>query len=163
MLRMVASRHIMRALLLVAAVVTDALLSTGCNLAPDRQLRATFAANQQEFVELASMAEADTNVMMLPSDAGRSPVAFLKFERQQQYQEMFRRLSIRCGMSRRADFPQAIFFCADCNGSAVSRDCKGYVYSTAPRHTTEQDLDAPAPGLHLETLSGGWYLFRDGA
>jgi len=98
-------------------------------------------------------------------DSGRSsPRQDSGFSQQrwEQYQSLFRKLQLKDGIGRRDDFESALFLYAECQGSAIDRDCKGYAYSEASLTPIKSSLDDLAPGVAFEPLAQNWYLFRDG-
>jgi hypothetical protein len=139
------------------------LVSQGCNLVSDSNLRQIFDADQEDFKKLATFAESDKSLKVVirfdpkfPEDTG------LSNEQMKRYQAILQKLRIRDGMARRSDFPSAIFFYAECQGSAISKDCKGYAYSQKLLGPNAENLDGLQPGVRFSPLGHNWYLFRDG-
>lgn len=155
-------KHGAQAGMLAAVFVALTLFMTACNVVSDRQLRGVFDTNREDFGQLIQLAEADRSIASIPALDKEPADISMPTERWRRYQELFEKLGIRCGLTRRAAAPNAVFFCAECQGSAISRDCKGYVYVERAPTSLNRDLDGPAPGLHFEPLNGSWYLFRDG-
>lgn len=150
-----------RAVCLLVALLA-VMLSQGCTVISDSQLKDNFERNRTEFVRLAGMIGDDHSLQSVGFNAARPSGSDISQQRWDEYQALLQHLDLKCGVSHRSDFRGATFFCAECQGSAISRDCKGYVYSTAPLQPTDADLDRLAPGVHFEPLSGPWYIFRDG-
>jgi hypothetical protein len=136
-----------------------------CDQNSDSKLKTMFSRNRSEFEMLARMAQEDRRVTRIYSDTGDdsagSSDSLLSKARRAEYQRLFRKLGMGDGMGRRNDFPTAIFFYAGCSGSAVDRDCKGYVYSPVTLKPVYDNLDRLYSGVAFESLSLNWYLFRD--
>jgi hypothetical protein len=151
-------------------VVFGSLLLIGCNLASDAKLKKVFEGNRDDFDKLLNMSKQDTRVVRIRFDSTaldnddswpRKDVGFSE-QRWDEYRLFFRKLGMKEGIGHRNDVPSALFLYAECTGSAIDRDCKGYVYSEMPLTPVKNNLDRLAPGLAFEPLSRNWYLFRDG-
>ena len=147
-----------------------AFMTVGCNRKSDARLQDTFDNHRDDFTRLAMMSHQDRHVVRIDfnftaldtdSSWSRSDLGFSE-QRWDEYRMLFRKLKIAYGIDRRDDFPGVVFFWADCDGSAISRDCKGYAYSQGSLKPTVGDLDGLAPGVAFKALSPNWYLFRDG-
>jgi hypothetical protein len=108
------------------------------------------------------MSMLDRNVGRLQVEASRPKEINIPEERWQEYQRLFHNLGITQGMEHFYNRPRAVFFYAECEGSAISRDCKGYAYSEELLTPIRDSLDRLAPGIAFKPLSQNWYLFRDG-
>jgi hypothetical protein len=143
-----------------------ALTTLGCNRRSDTKLQEMFDNHRDDFTRLAMMSEQDRHIVRIafktndPDPDSSEPG--LSEQRWEQYRVLFRKLEIADGIERRRDFPGVVFFWADCNGSAISRDCKGYAYSEGSPAPILGDLNKLAPGVAFKPLSRNWYLFRDG-
>jgi hypothetical protein len=154
----------------VAFVATFFLLTfvCGCNRdVPDAALRQTFFSNRDDFEKLVRMSEQDRCVVRIASDftimdtdSGLRMNMGLPQNRWEQYRVLFRKLGITDGLSRSKDFPDAVLFYAQCEGSAVDADCKGFAYSAKPLLPIENSLDKPRPGTVFALMSPNWYLLR---
>ena len=142
----------------------------GCGLVSDAKLKEVFGKNKDEFSTLLRMANEDRRVVRIDfrstalegdSSWPRKDIGFSE-QRWDEYRSLFRELGITSGIERRSDFPSAVFFYAECAGSAVDRDCKGYAYSEKPLTPVKGNLDDLAPGVAFAHLGQNWYLFRDG-
>jgi hypothetical protein len=150
--------------------VVSCLLLVGCNLASDAKLKRAFDENRDDFDKLLNMSRQDVHVTqigfvttaLVNDDSWPRKDVGLSETRWDEYRRLFRKLGIKEGISHRNDLPSAVFLAADCTGSAVDIDCKGYVYSEMPLRPVKYNLDELAPGLFFKPLSGNWYLFRDG-
>ncbi len=139
--------------------------SLGCNLVSDAELKQAFFAHQGEFNELAQMAKTDlVENELVGAEVGPPGVHGVpgQGQRRQRYQFLLHELGVRFGMVRSRNSQSALFFLAQCEGSAISRDCKGWVYSEKPLAPKIDSVDDLAPGVRFVPLSDGWYLFRDG-
>ena len=138
------------------------MLCQACNVVSDSQLKEDFEKNRERFVRLAGMTSDDRSLQGVGFNTARPSASGISKQRWDEYQALLQTLNLKCGVSHRPDFTGATFFCAECQGSAISRDCKGYVYSMEPVRPLDADLDRLMPGVHFESLSGPWYIFRDG-
>jgi hypothetical protein len=134
----------------------------GCNLKSDTQLKNVFDAHTSDFVRLATMSMLDRNVGRLQVKAVRPNEINIPEKRWQEYQKLFHNLGITQGMEHPYDRPGVVFFYTECQGSAITRDCKGYAYSEESLTPVRNSLDSLAPGIAFKPLSQNWYLFRDG-
>lgn len=154
----------------LALIIFSLFLSGGCDLEPDAKLMEVFDKNISDFRRLAIMSEQDRHVVRidfnftaLDTDSSwpRKDLGFSE-QRWEEYRTLFRKLGITSGLERQNDGTSILFFYARCEGSAVSRDCKGYAYSERPLKPIKDNLNKLAPGLAFRPLSPNWYLFRDG-
>lgn len=160
-------RSLPHGLLVLLGVVTICLI--GCNRESDAKLVDIFERNKSDFQRLAIMAEQDRHLARIESTYTlpvRSSSALgatgLSQQRWDEYRQLFSKLGIKYGVDRREDFPSVVFLWADCDGSAISRDCKGYAYSERALSPIKDNLNDLAPGVFFRSLSKNWYLFRDG-
>lgn len=144
------------------------LTLAGCNPPSDAELKNRFESARSGFETLLRMLQEDQQlvylddrVMSLDNDSSlpREDVG-LSQQRVQGYRELIQKLGIGAGIQRRKN-PSAIFFLAECFGSAIDEDCKGYVYSATPLVPLKKSLDDLEPGTNFEALSGNWCLFRE--
>lgn len=154
----------------VSATVLLTVMLAGCSPPSDIQLIRRFESNRSGFQALLQMSEQDWNLRYIDRQVtsidneiswSRKDTS-LPTQRVQQYRKYMQGLGIEAGIQRRRDFPSAIFFLAECFGSAVDKDCKGYAYSETPLVPLKTTVDDLAPGMNFKPLSGNWYLFRDG-
>ena len=164
------TKHIILLRWLLALNVFLLFLCSGCNLESDGKLKDVFDKNIDDFKRLATMSEQDRHVVRIDFDFTaldtdsswpRKDLGFSK-QRWEEYRILFRKLGITSGIGRQNDAPPIVFFYAQCEGSAISRDCKGYAYSEKPMKPTKDSLNRLAPGIAFKPLSQNWYLFRDG-
>lgn len=150
--------------------VVGCVLLIGCNLSSDAKLTKVFDGNRNDFDKLLNMSRQDYRIVRIRFDTTalynddswpRKDVG-LSEQRWDEYRQLFRKLGIEEGLAHRNDLPSAVFLYAECTGSAVDMDCKGYVYSEMPLRPIKYNLDELAPGVFFKPLSGNWYLFRDG-
>jgi hypothetical protein len=142
----------------------------GCNSESDAKLVDAFERNKSDFERLAKMAEQDRQLARiefkytLPVRSSSSALGPTGLPRQRwdEYRQLFSKLGIKYGVDRREDFPSVVFLWADCDGSAISRDCKGYAYSERELGPIKDNLNDLAPGVFFRSISKNWYLFRDG-
>jgi len=134
----------------------------GCNLKSDTKLKNVFEANTSDFIRLATMSMLDRNVARLPVGAVRPNEINISAERWQEYQRLFHNLGITQGMEHLYDRPGVVLFYTECQGTAITRDCKGYAYSEESLTPIRDNLDSLAPGIAFKPLTQNWYLFRDG-
>jgi hypothetical protein len=139
-------------------------------LEPDAKLNGIFDKNIDDFKRLAIMAEQDRHVVRidfnftaLDTDSSwpRKDLGFSE-RRWEEYRILFRKLGITSGIERQNNTPPMLLFYAECQGSAISRDCKGYAYSEKSLKPIKDNLNRLAPGIAFKPLSQNWYLFRDG-
>lgn len=145
-----------RRILGIICTVLLLLISSACtaiSVTPDDRLQQSFEANRNDFERLVTVVRVD-GPSALNSAGGTLTSPEIK--------RLDRKLGLTCGIIRRHDYPNAVFLCEECHGSAISRDCKGYVYDEDDPLQSEASLDELAPGVHFKRLSGKWYLFRDG-
>lgn len=143
-------------LLLVSCVLLNA-----CNLKSDAALKRIFETHSQVFEQLVAMSKSDRGVMRIQA-SGIPPSNWpLSAERWGAYQSLFRDLGLKGGMERREDFPSGIFLIEECSGTAITHDCKGYVYSEEALSPIQQYLDEPPAKVAFKGLANNWYLFRD--
>lgn len=144
------------------------MLFWGCSRSvPDAKLKELFYGNRDDFNKLAVMSEQDRRVVrinfdftILDTDSGPQKNMGLSASRWEEYRQLFRKLGITGGLERPEAFPSAVFFYAQCEGSAVDGDCKGFAYSEKPLLPVANSLNKPRPGNVFEPLSGNWYLLR---
>jgi hypothetical protein len=135
----------------------------GCNLKSDAVLKKRFDTHLSDFALLATMSTLDRNVARLQVESVRPTNEIsMSEERWQEYQRLFHKLDITQGMEHPYNNPSVALFYAECRGSAISRDCKGYAYSSENLTPIKDSLDKLAPGISFKPLSQNWYLFRDG-
>ena len=133
----------------------------GCNLPSDAKLLSKFKENRSGFGRLAIMSEQDSDLKTLslrvppPRDVTHTDSGL------QEYKTLFRKLGLKDGFVRRDDFPTVVFSRAECEGSAIIHDCKGFAYSEKPLAPIQESLDAPPPKVAFKQLADNWYLFRD--
>lgn len=164
------AKHIIVRRLLLALNVFLLVLCSGCNLESDGKLKDVFEKNINDFKRLAIMSEQDRRVVRIDFDFTaldtnsswpRKDLGFSQ-QRWEEYRILFRKLGITSGIERQNNDPPIVFFYAQCEGSAISRDCKGYAYSEKQLKPTKASLNRLAPGIAFKPLSQNWYLFRDG-
>jgi hypothetical protein len=131
-------------------------------LESDAKLTSSFDKNSGDFSQLVIMSNLDNNAegIGLVSTQPRAPG--ISEQRWEEYQRLFNKLGIRDGIGHRPDFPSVVFLYAECRGSAITRDCKGYAYSEKPPEPIVDNLNKLTPGVVFKLLSHNWYLFRDG-
>jgi hypothetical protein len=121
----------------------------GCNLESDARLKSSFDKNSADFSQLVIMSNLDNSaegiglVSTLPKASGISE------QRWEEYQRLFYKLGIRDGIGHRPDFPSVVFLYVECQGSAITRDCKGYAYSEKPPKPIVNNLNKLALALPL--------------
>jgi hypothetical protein len=74
---------------------------------------------------------------------------------------LFQDLGLKGGMERREDFPSGVFLIEECSGTAITHDCKGYVYSETQLIPIQENLDGPPAKVAFKPLAHNWYLYRD--
>ncbi len=141
-------------------LITGTLLS-GCNLASDAALEGVFRARRRDFEQLVAMSQIDRSLSNIPSTSAPPAESPVEPKRWKAYQSLFRDISLKEGLGRRDDYPGAIFLVEECSGTAITHDCKGYVYSESPMHPLLENLDAPPANIVFKRLDRNWYLFRD--
>ncbi|MGA3129345.1 MAG: hypothetical protein ABSD59_00985 [Terracidiphilus sp.] len=152
----IASKSLWFGLLLLCC----ALLSA-CNLESDAALMSNFEVHRKDFEKLVDMSNSDRGVAGVqvmenpPSDLPISP------QRWHEYQSLFQELGLKVGLERREDFPSGIFLTEECSGTAITHDCKGYVYSAGPLAPLQENLDKPPAKVVFRRIDHNWYLFRD--
>lgn len=137
------------------------LFLDGCNLQSDAKLKDVFNGNPDDFRRLAVMSDQDSDLKRVSLSSPRPRDIAVPDNRWKEYQVLFQKLGIKEGLVRRDDFPTVVFFRAECNGSAITHDCKGYAYSKEPLKPIQDNLDAPPAKVAFRPLSHNWYLFRD--
>jgi len=144
----------------------------------DPDLEDTYVRNADEFEKVRKMAEQDFHLIRIAADYTwldsnnswpREDVGFTE-ERWNDYRSFFKKLSVRDGIVRTDDFPEAIFLIFRAQGLCTGGSSSGYVYSIAPLtpivKTPKEALDAEArksPGKHnayvFKRLKDNWYAF----
>ncbi len=135
-------------------------LLAGCNLRSDAELSRLFVNDQTSFAELITMARSDQHLRSVTFTANTKRPESLSQARLEEYRVLCRRLHLE-GFVRRDDFPNAIFLRADCKGTAITHDCKGFAYSEAPLAPEENNLDRAPARIAFRALSENWYLYRE--
>ncbi len=136
------------------------LLFVGCNLPSDAKLSAVFTGHSADFRNLIFISERDQGLKRLSPTLVTADNTIPE-EKLQEYHSLFAKLGIKEGLERRDDYPNAIFFPVECQGTAITHDCKGYVYSAQALKPVEDSLDDPPAKIVFKKLSDEWYLFRD--
>jgi hypothetical protein len=141
----------------------------------DAQLKREFAQRRGDFVKLVEMSDEDKHVIRIASDftwldtdaswprknVGLSPGKW------NAYRSLFRKLGIAHGLSRREDYPSAVFFLVSGSGIVPSGSEKGFVYSPRPLSPIQDSLDRFRPKdsnqdiFTFEPISDNWYLFLE--
>jgi hypothetical protein len=144
----------------------------------DAHLQSVFVHHQKEFAELVAMCEQDRAVVRIApgftwlatdfswprNDIGLSPA------RWDEYRSLFRQLGIRGGVSRRTDYPAAIFFEVYAFGLVTDGSYKGFVYSVQQLYPQVKSLDDEAwrkldpkkeHVIQFTRIGVNWYLFRE--
>lgn len=137
------------------------LFLDGCNLRSDAKLKVVFDENRNDFGRLAVMSEQDPGLKSISLGLPPPRDVAVPDIRLQEYRVLFRKLGLKEGLVRRDDFPAVVFFRAECQGSAITHDCKGYAYSKEPLTPIQDNLDAPPARVAFKPLADNWYLFRD--
>jgi hypothetical protein len=140
---------------------------------------ATFSGREREFNQLVAMAQSDSRFITIAPDqfVTQSVIGTgwkeaedqgLAKSRWDAYQELFRRLELRGGLSRGGSI---IYFRADMPSLWNGDSQKGFVYSVDPLSPTTQDLEGYVPAPNQRDRYGGfvvykplkshWYLFLD--
>lgn len=154
----------------VSTTILLAAILAGCSPPSDTHLTNRFESSRSEFEALLRMSQQDRDLRYIDRQVTSidNEISWSRRDtslptlRVQQYRRYMQDLGIEAGIQRRRDFPSAIFFLAECFGSAVDKDCKGYAYSETPLVPLKTTVDDLAPGMNFKPLSGNWYLFRDG-
>lgn len=144
----------------------------------DARLRSTFMHHEGDFARLVSMCKQDRRVVRIASQFTwlaknaswpRRDVGLTQ-ARWNQYRSLFQRLGIRDGVSRRSDYPGAIFFIAYASGLVTDGSYKGFVYSTGELKPLAGSLDNGSWSrldpkkehvIRFKRLEAHWYLFRE--
>jgi hypothetical protein len=144
----------------------------------DAQLQLAFVRHEKDFAGLVAMCEQDRTVVRIASaftwlstdaswprkDIGLSP------SRWSEYRSLFRQLRIRDGVSRRTEYPGAIFFVMYSSGLVTDGSYKGLVYSVQELNPQVKSLDDQAwsrldpDGGHViqfRRIGMNWYIFRE--
>ena len=149
----------------------------GCGGMPsDLALRDRFRANQSDYDRLIKMSNEDSRVVVvkdnftyLDTDASwpRKDIGFSE-ERWSEYKQLFRKLGIEGGISRRRDLPNAVFVEVYGHGGVLASSSKGYVYSQTPLPQLVQSLDllprdfgSSGHAIAFASLAKDWYLYRE--
>ena len=144
----------------------------------DFELRDRFFQKQSDFVRLVQMSNQDQHVTVIDSHATyldsdvswpRKDIGFSE-ERWNEYRRMFRKLGVDGGLSRRMDYPFAVFLNAYASGGVLGSSGKGYVYSEKSLSPLVNSLDVMPRDLYnknrghaivFEALTNNWYMFRE--
>jgi hypothetical protein len=152
------------------AIFVLLFICTGCDLESDAKLKDIFEKNTADFKQLADMSEQDHHIQRIDFshttlDTGApwsQNVQGFSEQRWEEYRKLFRKLGLQAGIGRTDTVPPVVFFYAQCEGTAITRDCKGYAYSEKALTPTKDSLDTLRPGIVFMPLIKNWYLFRDG-
>jgi hypothetical protein len=129
-----------------------------------------FDKNTDDFRRLLAMSEQDRDFQRidfkfttLDNGAAWTPgVGGFSEERWEQYRNLFRKLNLKAGIGRQSGATPTVFFYAQCDGTAITQECKGYAYSEGSLEPTKDNLNRVYPGVVFKPLVKNWYLFRDG-
>jgi hypothetical protein len=132
-----------------------------CNLKSDTSLTRVFQAHSEGFEQLIAMSEWDRGISRIQVSDAPPDGSPISRNRWQAYQSLFHDLGLKAGLERREDFPSAIFLLEECSGTAITHDCKGYVYSKAPLTPLQENLNGPPAQVAFKFLVRNWYLYRD--
>ena len=143
---------------------------SGCNLESDAKLKDIFDKNSGDFRQLESMSEQDHHFQRIDFNLAMLDTGFpwsgnvqgFSEQRWEEYRKLFRKLGLKAGIERQKGVPTIVFFYAQCEGTAITHDCKGYAYSENTLTPTKDSLDSLSPGVSFKPLLKNWYLFRDG-
>ena len=159
-------------LLAVTAIVAWTVL-TPVNMS-DRAMIKRFSDHRDAMEKLRIMAAEDRKVIRIANDftwiEGNPnwprPLSMLGFsmERWEVYKTLFKKASIREGISRTQDLPDAIFFIASASGLVTGGSEKGYAFLPAVPAKVYDSLDKlPADSKSnipsFKHLDGNWYLY----
>jgi hypothetical protein len=151
----------------------DVIPSLNQNLAPDNALRFTFFQHRRDFTRLVGMCNQDKHLVRIADDFTwldtdsswpRENIG-LSESRWNSYRQIFTKLALKGGMSRSEDYPSAIFFTTDAEGTILNTIYKGYVYSPHPLSPIRNSLeDIPLDLVKghadfFEPIAPNWYLF----
>jgi hypothetical protein len=120
-----------------------------------------FQAHSKGFERLIAMSESDrgiSRIQVSDTQPDGSPISPTQWH---EYQSLFHDLGLKEGLERREDFPSGIFLLEECSGTAITHDCKGYVYSESPLTPLQENLDGPPAKVAFKFLARNWYLYRD--
>jgi len=145
----------------LASLFAFCILLSACNLESDAKLKGVFDAHSEDFRQLAAMAEVDRKVGRILAQHDPPANSTVSTQRWQAYQALFQKLGLKEGMEHREDRPSGSFFLEECSGTAITHDCKGYVYSEIPLTPVQESLDGPPAKVAFRRIARNWYLFRD--
>jgi hypothetical protein len=165
------SRRVVKAALVFSVLAFQSLL-TSCrsSVGSDTYLTGVFFKDASDFNRILAMLSQDPHIQRIDLDFVTLDTGALWKEgdpafsnqRWDEYRILFRKVGLQNGVGRQNGNSPVVFFYARCNGTAITRDCKGYAYSEKALAPTKNSLDRLAPGMFYKRLDGGWYLFRDG-
>lgn len=135
-------------------------LLMGCVRVPDHQLEERFRQHTGEFEQLVAKANHDREVRSVSATVVQPEDVHVSTDDWKRYQDLFRTLNIREGMTRDESDSSTIFFIVYGHGGAVAGDAKGYVYSVNQLATTQADLDSLPEGTAYKQIAPHWYIFR---
>jgi hypothetical protein len=161
MTRATPSKTAGRRVLSFGLLLLTCTLFGACNLKSDATLMRGFETHSKGFEQLVGMSKSDIGVTRIQKNSVAPSNWPLSVERWGVYQSLFRDLGLKGGMERREDFPSGIFLIEQCSGTAITHDCKGYVYSEESLSPIQEDLDEPPAKIAFKRLANNWYLFRD--
>jgi hypothetical protein len=142
------------------------------------ELRSRFFQNQSDFVKLVQMSNQDPRVTLIRSnftyldtDASwpRKDIG-LSEDRWNEYRQLFRRLNIDGGVTRRMDPVSSVSITVYASGGVLGSAGKGYAYSEQPLMPIVQSVDVMPTALYnknkghavvFEPLAPNWYMFRE--
>lgn len=152
-------------------------LCWGCSLESDSSLARNFENHRSDFERLIQMYGEDVHLTTIApgftyldvnASWPRKEVGITE-QRWNEYRSLFKRVGTSYGVSRRIEFPGAIFVPMSTFGAAPSSAAKGYVYSTDSLSPILRSLDQPLPPESLDKktqtsigfkyLSKDWYLY----
>ena len=157
------------------------MVTYGCGsvgeMPSDAAMRTKFFANQADCIKLVQMSNKDNHVVVvkdtftyLDTDSSwpRSDLGFSE-QRWNEYREVFRKLGIDGGLSRREDYKSSVFLVVYGSGGVVGSSEKGLAYSEKPLSPIVQSLEKYPPGaadgrghaIGFEPLTENWYMYRE--
>ena len=129
-----------------------ALIGACSNVESDASLERTFQTHSEGFEQLVAMSQSDREVTRIPVTGTLLVSSPMPPKRWDAYQSLFQNLGLKGGLERKEGFPSGIFLIEECWGTAITHECKGYVYSEVPL-TPDEHHDVFKPLAH------NWYLF----